>query len=88
LEVDHAWISRFKERLMEVPVELNVVFGQTQITGRQLLNMEEGDILMLDSDEDDPLAGYVQGVPKFYGYSGQAKGNKAYQVLKDRETNY
>jgi flagellar motor switch protein FliM len=88
LEVDHAWISRFKERLMEVPVDVNVTFGQTQITGRQLLNLEEGDILMLDTDEEDPMEAYVQGVPKFYGYPGEAKGNKAFQVLKDRETNY
>jgi flagellar motor switch protein FliM len=86
--VDHAWISRFKERLMEVPVDVNVTFGQTQITGRQLLNLEEGDILMLDTDEEDPMEAYVQGVPKFYGYPGEAKGNKAFQVLKDRETNY
>ena len=33
LEVDHAWIMRFKDRLLEVPVEMKVTLGETQITG-------------------------------------------------------
>jgi flagellar motor switch protein FliM len=40
LEVDHAWISRFKERLMETPVDMLVRLGRTKITGRQLLQLQ------------------------------------------------
>ena len=88
LELDHAWVSRFKERLMEVPVNVEVILGHTQITGRQLLNLEVGDILLLDTDEDELLEAKVEGVPKFYGQPGFVKGNKAFQVKKENETHF
>lgn len=88
LEVDHAWIARFKERLEETPVEFVVTLGHSQITARQLLNLEEGDILLLDTDVDDQLVGEVEGVPKFYGYAGQIKGNKAFRITQEEETHF
>ncbi|MDQ7032290.1 MAG: flagellar motor switch protein FliM [Desulfonauticus sp.] len=88
LEVDHAWISRFKERLMEVPVDIEVILGRTKITGRQLLNLEIGDILLLDTDEGDLLPAYVQKVLKFHGLPGYVKGNKAFQIIKEEELHF
>ncbi|QLA17021.1 flagellar motor switch protein FliM [Desulfolutivibrio sulfoxidireducens] len=88
LEVDHAWISRFKERLMETPVEMVVRFGKAQITGRQLMSLKPGDILLLDNDEDDLLDAEVQGVRKFQGIPGMVKSNKAFQIVKEEEIRY
>ncbi|GFK93849.1 Flagellar motor switch protein FliM [Fundidesulfovibrio magnetotacticus] len=88
LEVDHAWISRFKERLMETPVELVVEFGKTQLSGRQLLSLKEGDIILLDTDVEDLLKVEVQGVKKFWGVPGTVKSNKAFQVLREEETHF
>ncbi len=85
LEVDHAWISRFKERLFETPVEAVVRFGRSQITGRQLMNLRPGDILLLDNDVDDLLEAEVQGVRKFQGIPGMVKSNKAFQIVKEEE---
>ncbi|WP_243357703.1 flagellar motor switch protein FliM [Fundidesulfovibrio terrae] len=88
LEVDHAWISRFKERLMETPVEMVVEFGKTQLSGRQLLSLKEGDIILLDTDVEDMLKVEVQGVKKFWGVPGTVKANKAFQVLREEETRF
>lgn len=88
LEVDHAWISRFRDRLKETPINVTVTLGSTQITGRQLLDMRVGDILLLDQDEDDLFMAYVQGVLKFQGLPGFVKGNKAFKVIKEQELNY
>ncbi|WP_027185788.1 flagellar motor switch protein FliM [Desulfovibrio inopinatus] len=88
LEVDHAWIARFKERLMETPVEMVVRLGHTQITGRQLLSLHEGDILLLDTDVDDLLEAEIQGVRKFQGMPGRVKSNKAIQIFKEEETHF
>ena len=88
LEVDHAWISRFKERLMETPVEVVVRFGRTQLSGRQLLSLKEGDILLLDTDTDDLLLAEVEGVKKFWGLPGTVKSNKAFQVIREEETRF
>jgi flagellar motor switch protein FliM len=88
LEVDHVWINRFKERLMETPVEMVVRLGRTTITGRQLLDMSKGDILLLDTDEDNLLEAEIEGVRKFYGLPGRVKGNKAFQVVKEEEIRF
>jgi len=88
LEVDHAWIARFKERLLETPVEMVIELGQSQITGRQLLNLEIGDILLLDTDTEELLEAEVEGVKKFYGLPGTVKGNKAFQVVREEEPRY
>jgi len=88
LEVDHAWIARFKERLLETPVQLVIELGQTQISGRQLLNLEIGDILLLNTDTEQLLEAEVEGVRKFYGLPGVVKGNKAFQVVREEEPRY
>ncbi|MFP4517095.1 MAG: flagellar motor switch protein FliM, partial [Desulfovibrionales bacterium] len=77
LEVDHAWIGRFKERLLETPVEVVVELGKTAISGRQLMSLKPGDVLLLDTDVDDLLKAEVQGVRKFFGQPGFVKGNRA-----------
>ncbi|OEU69701.1 MAG: flagellar motor switch protein FliM [Desulfovibrio sp. S3730MH75] len=80
LEIDHVWVSRFKERLLETPVELMVRLGRTKITGRQLVNLEEGDLLLLDTDEEDKLECEVEGILKYYGLPGKVKANRAIQI--------
>lgn len=88
LEVDHAWIARFKERLMETPVEMVVRFGRSQITGRQLLSLKPGDIILLENDVDDLLEAEIQGVRKFQGIPGLVKSNKAFQIVKEEDIHY
>ncbi|MBI9112654.1 flagellar motor switch protein FliM [Maridesulfovibrio ferrireducens] len=82
LEIDHVWVSRFKERLLETPVELVVRLGRTKITGRQLVNLEEGDLLLLNTDEEDMIECEVEGVLKYYGIPGRVKANRALQITK------
>lgn len=88
LEVDHAWLSRFKDRLLEVPVEMVVPLGHTSITGRQLLNLDVGDILLLDTDTEQTLTVLVQGVHKFSCCPGFTKSNRAIQMVKEAEVSY
>lgn len=85
LEIDQTWIARLKERLLETPLELVIRLGETQITARQLLDLEVGDILLLNTDQDDLLAVEIEGLPKFYGRPGQLKGNKAFIIEQQAE---
>ncbi len=85
LEVDHAWVARLKERLMETSVEMVVRFGNAKLSGRQLMNLEVGDIIMLDTDTDDLLEAEIAGVLKYHGISGTVKANKAFQVITEEE---
>ncbi|SIO01033.1 flagellar motor switch protein FliM [Halodesulfovibrio marinisediminis] len=88
LEVDHAWVSRLKERLLETPVDMKVRFGESKITGNQLLRLKVGDVLLLDTDTEDLLEATIEGVKKFHGISGTVKSNKAFQIVKEEEPSY
>lgn len=85
LDVDHAWLGRLKERLLETPVELRINMGAAQITGNQLLRLQSGDIIMLNRDVEDLLPCTVAGVTKYWGIPGSVKSNKAFQVVRCEE---
>ena len=88
LEVDHTWVARLKERLMETPVNLKVAMGHTTITGNQLLRMQVGDIIVLDTDHEEMLNCTVEGVVKYQGIPGTVKAMKAFQIIKSHEPQY
>ena len=88
LEVDHAWVARLKERLLETPVELKVHFGNTTITGNQLLRMQVGDVLVLDTDVEELLKCTVAGVEKYQGIAGTVKAMKSFQIIKENEPQF
>ena len=88
LEVDHAWVARLKERLLETPVELKVHFGNTTISGNQLLRMQVGDVLVLDTDVEEMLTCTVEGVDKYRGLAGTVKAMKAFQIIQENEPHY
>lgn len=88
LEIDHAWVARLKERLLETPVELKVHFGNTTITGNQLLRMQVGDVLVLDTDVDEMLTCTVEGVDKYHGLAGTVKAMKAFQIIQENDPHY
>ena len=88
LEVDHAWVSRLKERLMETPVDVKVHFGNATITPNQLLRMQVGDVIVLDTDAEALLDCTVAGVAKYAVLPGTAKAMKAFQVIKAYEPQY
>ena len=86
--MDHAWVARLKERLHETPVELKVHFGNTTITGNQLLRMQVGDVLVLDTDVDELLKCTVAGVEKYQGISGTVKAMKSFQIINENEPQF
>lgn len=88
LEVDHVWVSRLKERLLETPVELKVHFGDAKLTGNQLMKLKVGDVILLDTDTDELLEVTMAGVTKFWGVSGTVKGNMAIQIIREEDPKY
>ena len=84
LEVDAEWIVRLRKLLHDVPVELSRRTGHAPtLKGSELMNMEIGDIIMLDNDVNRPLLAKVEGVPKLRVTPGICRGNLAFQVHSD-----
>lgn len=82
LEVDFIWINRVKEQIMQTTANLAVKLGEANIQVRDLLNLEVGDIIQLDSDATMPLSVLVEGIPKFKGIPGLLRGNRAIRITE------
>ena len=82
LEVDQVWINRLRGELMKIEVEMVAELGQAQMTPRDLLGLQEGNVLMLGKDVSDPLYIKTEGTAKFRGYSGVSRGMKAVQITE------
>jgi flagellar motor switch protein FliM len=80
LEIDDEWMLRFRKRLHEVEVGILVELGRSKIKGRELLNLDVGDVIVLDREVSEPLVVKVEGVPKFRAQPGMHKGSHAFLV--------
>jgi flagellar motor switch protein FliM len=80
LEVDMGWIARLRKLLHDVAVEVTVELGGCELKGSELMNMDVGDVIMLDNDFNKPLVVKVEGVPKLTATPGICRGNLAFQV--------
>ncbi len=59
-------------RLLDVPVELMVSVGKTQISIAELVNIERDRLLKLDTKIEDPVSILANGKPVAYGYLEEA----------------
>lgn len=79
-QADPFWINRMRERLKETNLELKVYLGETRLSIRDLLNLKEGDILVLDKPYSAPLIASVEELPKFQGYAGRSRNRKVFKI--------
>ncbi len=77
---DPLWFNSIRERIKQTTLELTVDLGSTQLSIRDLLNLKEGDILILNNSYKSALTGYLERIPKFRGYAGRARNRKVFKV--------
>lgn len=83
LEIDEQWILRLRKQLGDVPVELTLELGSATLKGGELMNMEVGDVIVLDNDVSKPMVVKVAGIPKLAATAGICHGKFAFQVEDD-----
>jgi flagellar motor switch protein FliM len=91
LEVDREWANRFKDGLMASKVELIVELGRAEVSGKEVVDLKKGDVIMLDRYRVDPLDIFVEGVQKLTAFPGVYKGNSAIQIagtIQGKEARY
>lgn len=81
-ESDQEFSSRFREEIRSVEVPLVVELGNTEITGKDILRLKPGDVILLDQYSTEDLGIYVEGHLKFVGHAGRCRGNQAVQVSR------
>jgi flagellar motor switch protein FliM len=81
-DVGSTWSPRLKELLKDTHVTIIAELGRTQQTVRQLINLQIEDVINLKAGPEDLISISVDQVPKYHGYPGVIKGNRAVEIAK------
>ncbi len=79
-ELGNAWAEQVKILLSESEVTIAAELGKTSHTVRNILNLNTGDVIMLNTGPQDFISVMVEKVPKFVGVPGVVAGNRAVQI--------
>lgn len=82
LEVDSGVQKRMDLNVRQTLANMSVQLAHGTITGREFLKLKQGDVLTLDTNPSDEALVMVEGAPKFYGYVGSARGNRAVRITR------
>ena len=77
-DTDERWVVSLREELTTAPVEINSILTEREITLRDVLAMQDGDIVPVDIPEH--VVASVEGVPVFKARYGESRGNCALKV--------
>ena len=83
-------MKAIRNRMLDTYVPINALLGSTNITINELLNLQKGDVIRLD-DQDNLVKIKIGSKIKYYGTPGVSKnrmGVKIVKVVKDGEDNY
>jgi len=86
-DLEHTWCEQLKKLLQDMSVTLIAELGLTTRSVRDLLDLRIDDVLQLNSGPEDLIAVTAGNVPKFRGYPGIIKGNRAVEIATLLEKN-
>ncbi len=81
LASDTAWQEQVHAALLDVPLDLAVVLGEANLTVRELLALEPGEVLRLDRDPAGVLEMRAEGVARLAVRPTTAGGNMAAEIV-------
>lgn len=77
--------KRVEETLDRATVDARVLLATTQITVRDLMGLEVGDIIQTDKLATSDLILQIEGKNKFAGRAGQLRGNRALRITREAD---
>ena len=76
----YAFSSQIKALLQDTPVKITAELGRTVYSVRQVLQMHKNDVLSLKTGPEEPITINIEEIPKYQGFPGVTKGNRAIQI--------
>jgi len=77
-DTDERWVMSLREELTTAPVEISSLLTSREIALRDVLTMQEGDVIPVDIE--DMVVAKVEGVPVLKARFGESRGNCALKV--------
>jgi len=78
--IDQEAVQRIINNLLDTEVEITVELSQKEITLREIMELEKGQVIPLNKGLSEEVVIKIEGVPRFKGYPVQFKGNKAVKI--------
>lgn len=82
LETNQVTVAHLTENVRKTLVDIRVYLGSAKIPLKRFLNINIGDHIILEQDSDKPLDILVENVPKFRGFQGAYKGQRAIKIAE------
>lgn len=79
-EAKELYKSLIYDHTCNVSVDVSAQYESSQVTLRELLQLQKGDIIKLQNVQRDAALVLVGGIQKFYGRPGMANGRRAIQI--------
>jgi flagellar motor switch protein FliM len=79
-DIENTWSHQLRQLLNETPVTLVAELGRTHQNIGDILGWKTDDVILLPTGPEDTIVLAVDNVPKFLGYPGVIKGNRAVEI--------
>ena len=86
-DTDHSWDEQLKHLMNTTEVNITAELGKTIYTIRDLISMQVGDVVILNSGPNEKIRINVEKMPKYLGFPGVVNGNRAVEVVKEINKN-
>lgn len=83
LEVDSGVARRMEVNVKQAMANVSVQLATGTIKTRDFMALKSGDILSLDKTPSEEAMVMIEGSPKFYGYVGSYRGNRALRLTRE-----
>ena len=77
---EHTWIEQLEMLLQDTPVTIIAELGITTRSIKDLLDLQVDDVLQLNTGPEDLITLTVDHIPKYLGFPGIIKGNRAVEI--------
>jgi flagellar motor switch protein FliM len=82
LEVDTGVARRLETNIRQTTASVSVQLARGKISAHQLLSLQKGDIMRLDTYPSEEALVLIEGTPRFYGFVGSCRGNRAVRITQ------
>jgi flagellar motor switch protein FliM len=83
LEVDSGVARRMEVNVKQSTANVSVQLATGAIKTRDFLDLKIGDVMTLDKTPSEEAMMMIEGSPKFYGYVGSYRGNRAVRLTRE-----
>ena len=82
LEVDSHVARRMEGSIKQTTANMSVQLATGTIKTKDLLRLKAGDTVTMETNPADEALVMIEGTPKFYGYVGSYRGNRAVRITR------